>query len=124
MFNHRLQCRVVPQEDLHPGIFRLSSRLGRTADIARIQHNKVSGVSDPLHMRSLSSSDCYCSFDHPLNLQPRTEEQCSKIIKRSIRKEKKLRKQLEEAGIEYDFVGLVCTHTRSLSLSLSLSLSR
>lgn len=99
LMGHILQCKVIPNDQVHPELWMGANRKWRKVPrdrVHRIQHNKV------------SSSDLHKSFHltraNPMvePVQPRTEEQRkraeSKLLKKQVDRQAKIR----AAGINYD----------------------
>jgi nucleolar protein 15 len=90
MGERRLVCHIVPQDKIHPELFR-----GAKANLAHAQAGRRSSESlKILHYDQMKKVNATKSV-----------EQLSKITKRLLSRDKKKREQLKSLGIDYDFPG-------------------
>jgi len=79
LFGHKLVCKVVPKDQIHPNTFK-----GANRKFKRIPFRKLA---------------------KEIHNSPKEPEQVQKTIKRLLKKEKMKRQKIKELGIEYEFPG-------------------
>uniref|UniRef100_A0A6U9Q094 RRM domain-containing protein n=1 Tax=Picocystis salinarum TaxID=88271 RepID=A0A6U9Q094_9CHLO len=81
MFTQRLDTHIMKDEDLHPELFKGANQKFKVLPRQRLEREKLA--------------------------QPKTAEQVKKNLDRLQKKDNKRRRKLQEAGIEYDFEGVL-----------------
>jgi len=82
LYGHRLVCKVLQKQDIHPNIWKGAGKIFKVIPWKKInkkQHN-----------------------------QPKQKAQIEKQTKRILEKARKKRKNLAELGIDYDFSNVAC----------------
>jgi len=98
MGERRLVCHIVPQDKIHPELFR-----GSKENLARSQAGKTAAD----HLKVLHDSE-----RKKVNAV-KSVDQMKKITKRLLNREKKKREQLKALGIDYDFPGYAASVTQN-----------
>ncbi|KAI8977523.1 hypothetical protein BDF20DRAFT_875344 [Mycotypha africana] len=79
LFGHLLQCKLVPSEKVHAELFKGSGKALKRKN--------------------------YALLNRKIHNKPKTDEQLQKKREQLKQREQKIREQIREAGIEYDFPG-------------------
>lgn len=85
LFDHVLQCHIVPKENIHKNLFKGSE-----------------GEFHPVNWKAIAQRE---------HNQPQTYEQRQKSLQRLVQKDMKKRQRLEELGIDYEFTGYAAAVT-------------
>jgi len=79
LYGHRLQCKVVSKDKLHPDTFKGADRKFKRIPYQRLAKQKHN--------------------------QEKSPEQVERTVKRLLSKETRKRKKMKDLGIDYDFAG-------------------
>lgn len=96
LLGHILRCKVIPEDEVHPELWKGANKKWRRVPAARmdrLSHNKV----------WVLCFRCQFLIEHVPLMQERTDAEQEKVEKRLLKRQEARKRKIAAAGIDYDF---------------------